>query len=83
MGAAFASMCVALTVYLSRKKRPVYMLDFALFQPQEENKVTHDFFMKHTEECGFFDEASIEFQRKLIYRTGLGNETYLPTGKLI
>jgi 3-ketoacyl-CoA synthase len=82
IGGAFAAMCVALTVYLLKKRRPVYMIDFALFQPREINKVTHDHFMSHTEGCGFFDQESIEFQRKLLYRTGLGNDTYLPSGIL-
>jgi hypothetical protein len=54
IGGAFAAMCVALTMYFLRKKRPVYMIDFALFQPQEAHKVSHDHFMTHTERCGFF-----------------------------
>ena len=40
----------------------------------------HDRFMERTREVGWFTQESIDFQEKLLYRTGLGNETYFPPG---
>eukprot|EP01113_Clastostelium_recurvatum_P001596 TRINITY_DN1064_c0_g1_i4.p1 TRINITY_DN1064_c0_g1~~TRINITY_DN1064_c0_g1_i4.p1 ORF type:complete len:504 (+),score=167.57 TRINITY_DN1064_c0_g1_i4:16-1527(+) len=68
------------TIYLSRRERTVYLVDFTTFRCPDDLKVSHDFFMQHTRNVGFFDEAAIDFQEKLIYKTGLGNETYLPPG---
>ena len=38
--------------------------------------------MKKTIDSGFFDEENVEFQRKLLFRTGLGQDTYFPPGIL-
>jgi len=80
VSSAFAAFVAVITVYILRKGRPVYLVDFTTFQPPDEEKVPHDFFMEQTVYSGFFDEESVDFQRKLLYRTGLGNETYFPKG---
>lgn len=67
-------------LYFLRVKSTVYLVDFATYQPPDELKMPHDRFMKRTREVGWFTEESIEFQEKLLYRTGLGNETYFPPG---
>lgn len=41
----------------------------------------HDKFMERTRSVGWFTQESIDFQEKLLYRTGLGNDTYFPPGK--
>ncbi|KYR01268.1 fatty acid elongase 3-ketoacyl-CoA synthase [Tieghemostelium lacteum] len=71
---------LVISVFMSKKSRPVYLVDFSVFQPPDSNKITHDFFMEHTKRVGWFKEESVEFQSKVIYRTGLGNETYFPSG---
>jgi len=78
----FAFFCTVVTVYILKKGRPVYLLEFATFQPADENKIPHERFMEKTIKSGFFDEEAVEFQRKLLYRTGLGEETYFPPGVL-
>jgi len=68
------------SLYFLKAKSTVYLVDFATYQPPDELKMPHDRFMKRTREVGWFTEESIEFQEKLLYRTGLGNETYFPPG---
>jgi 3-ketoacyl-CoA synthase len=68
------------SLYLLRMKSTVYLLDFATYQPPDELKMPHDRFMKRTRDVGWFTPESCEFQEKLLYRTGLGNETYFPPG---
>ena len=40
----------------------------------------HQKFLDLSEECKTFTEKSMDFQRKIIERSGLGDETYLPDG---
>ncbi|EFA74550.1 fatty acid elongase 3-ketoacyl-CoA synthase [Heterostelium album PN500] len=80
---AFVSLLLielVISVLMSKRRKPVYLVDFSVFQPDDKYKITHDFFIKHTERVGWFDQDSIEFQKKLLYRTGLGNDTYFPAG---
>eukprot|EP01112_Ceratiomyxa_fruticulosa_P018883 TRINITY_DN6105_c0_g1_i8.p1 TRINITY_DN6105_c0_g1~~TRINITY_DN6105_c0_g1_i8.p1 ORF type:complete len:460 (-),score=98.04 TRINITY_DN6105_c0_g1_i8:127-1506(-) len=67
-------------LYLSRRAKTVYLVDFTTFQAPDELKVSHDYFMKHSKEINVFPQEAIDFQEKLVYKTGLGNETYLPPG---
>lgn len=68
------------SLYFLKAKSTVYLVDFSTYQPPDELKMPHDRFMKRTREVGWFTPESIEFQEKLLYRTGLGNETYFPPG---
>ncbi|GAM27218.1 hypothetical protein SAMD00019534_103930 [Acytostelium subglobosum LB1] len=80
---AFGSLLLIImvvSVLMSKRRKPVYLVDFSVFQPDDKYKITHEFFVKHTEHVGWFDKDSIEFQKKLLYRTGLGNDTYFPPG---
>eukprot|EP01133_Synstelium_polycarpum_P002274 gene2274-2577_t len=71
---------IVISVVLSKRRRPVYMVDFAVFQPPDKYKISHEFFVEHTKHVGWFDDVSVEFQKKLLYKTGLGNDTYFPGG---
>lgn len=66
--------------YFLKVKSTVYLLDFAAYQPPDELKMPHDQFMERTRAVGWFTAESCDFQEKLVYRTGLGNETYFPPG---
>lgn len=66
------------TLYFMSRPRPVYLVDFACYKPEDERKTTMQTFMQRSHEAQKFDEKSLEFQRKIIERSGLGQETYLP-----
>lgn len=69
-----------LGIYCAKRPRPVYLVDFACYKPEDERKLSIDSFMKMTEENGAFEEESINFQKKISYRSGLGDETYFARG---
>eukprot|EP00250_Pteridium_aquilinum_P005595 c15667_g1_i2 orf=410-1990(+) len=67
------------TVYVMSRSRPVYLVDYACFKPPTELMVPFSLFMRHSESSGSFDSKSLEFQRKILERSGLGEQTYLPS----
>ncbi|XP_042507218.1 3-ketoacyl-CoA synthase 4-like [Macadamia integrifolia] len=66
------------TVYFMSRPRPVYLVDFACYRPASELEVPFNKFMEHSRLKGDFDDSSLEFQRKILERSGLGEETYFP-----
>ncbi|GFY93537.1 3-ketoacyl-CoA synthase 1 [Actinidia rufa] len=43
-----------------------------------KRKMSVDAFLKMTEDCGAFEEETVQFQRRISTRSGLGDETYIP-----
>ncbi|CAI9104528.1 OLC1v1003219C1 [Oldenlandia corymbosa var. corymbosa] len=66
------------TAYIMTRPRSVYLVDYACYRPPDHLKVKYQDFMEHSRLTGDFDEVSLEFQRKILERSGLGEETYLP-----
>nr|XP_023896431.1 3-ketoacyl-CoA synthase 1-like [Quercus suber] len=77
-GSAF--FVILLGLYWAKRSRPVYLVDFACYKPDDERKVTREFFLKISEDTGAFEEDTLHFQRRITTRSGLGDETYLPRG---
>ncbi|KAK7338123.1 hypothetical protein VNO77_18723 [Canavalia gladiata] len=69
-----------LGLYWARKPPTVYLVDFACYKPEKERKISVEGFLKMTEESGAFEEESLQFQRRISKKAGLGDETYLPRG---
>ncbi|EXB37130.1 3-ketoacyl-CoA synthase 4 [Morus notabilis] len=68
----------ASTVYIMTRPRSVYLIDYSCYHPPAHLKVTYEKFMKHSRLTGDFEDSSLEFQRKIMERSGLGEETYCP-----
>ncbi|XP_051122133.1 3-ketoacyl-CoA synthase 1-like [Andrographis paniculata] len=64
----------------AKRPRPVYLVDFSCYKPEDERKLSIDSFLKMTNENGAFEQESINFQKKIAHRSGLGDETYFPRG---
>lgn len=73
-------LCFLSAFYIAKRSRPVYLVDFACYKPDEERKISGPTFLTMTEENGAFEEESIQFQKKISTRSGLGDETYLSRG---
>ncbi|XP_059647666.1 3-ketoacyl-CoA synthase 9-like [Cornus florida] len=73
-----AVMVFGSTVYIMTRPRPVYLVDYFCYRPPSQLQVRFQKFMDHSRLTGDFDESSLEFQRKILERSGLGEETYLP-----
>ncbi|KAD4384517.1 hypothetical protein R6Q59_011359 [Mikania micrantha] len=70
------------TLYFLTRPRPVYLVNFSCYKPEEERKCTRQIFMERSTATGSFTEGSLEFQRKILERSGLGESTYLPEAVL-
>ncbi|XP_011026502.1 PREDICTED: 3-ketoacyl-CoA synthase 11-like [Populus euphratica] len=70
------------TLYFLTRPRPVYLVDFACYKPEDSRKCTRKIFMERSQLTGAFTETSMEFQRKILERSGLGESTYLPEAVL-
>ncbi|KAI8549667.1 hypothetical protein RHMOL_Rhmol06G0042700 [Rhododendron molle] len=57
---------------------PVYLIDYSCYRAPDKLKAPFKRFMEHSRLTGDFDESSLEFQRKILERSGLGEETYAP-----
>ncbi|XP_062023189.1 3-ketoacyl-CoA synthase 4-like [Rosa rugosa] len=73
-----AILILASTVYIISRPIPVYLVDYSCYKPLPYLKVNSQKFMTHSRLTGVFNESSLEFQRKILERSGLGEETYLP-----
>ncbi|CAN4087065.1 unnamed protein product [Withania somnifera] len=67
-------------IYYVKKPRPVYLVDFACYKAEDERKMSVDSFLKMTEGNDAFEDETIEFQKRIAQRSGLGDETYFPRG---
>ncbi|KAK7251234.1 hypothetical protein RIF29_34256 [Crotalaria pallida] len=57
---------------------PIYLVDFACYKPKGVCKCTRQRFMEFSSFIGTFTEQSLEFQRKIMERSGIGESTYVP-----
>ncbi|XP_050366453.1 3-ketoacyl-CoA synthase 4 [Argentina anserina] len=73
-----AVLVFGLTVYIMTRPRPVYLVDYSCYRPPDHLKAPYQRFMDHSRLTKDFDESSLEFQRKILERSGLGEETYVP-----
>ncbi|KAI3762835.1 hypothetical protein L1987_53277 [Smallanthus sonchifolius] len=60
------------------RPKPVYLVDYACYRPPDHLKTPYEKFMKHSRLTGNFNEPVLDFQRKILERSRLGEETYFP-----
>ncbi|BFG41513.1 hypothetical protein CerSpe_277870 [Prunus speciosa] len=66
------------TVYIMTRPRSVYLVDYSCYKPPSHLQARFEEFMEHSKLTGDFDDSSLEFQRKILERSGLGEETCVP-----
>ncbi|EYU26763.1 hypothetical protein ABFS82_14G045200 [Erythranthe guttata] len=66
------------TFYILTRTRPVYLVDHSCYRPPNSLKMPGQMFLDRMRIAGCFDESSLEFQRKILERSGLGDDTCLP-----
>ncbi|XP_009341963.2 3-ketoacyl-CoA synthase 4-like [Pyrus x bretschneideri] len=75
----FSAMVVfGSTVNVMTRPGSVYLVDYSCYKAPSHLKVRYHQFMEHSKLIGDFNESSLEFQRKILERSGLGEETYVP-----
>lgn len=66
------------TLYFMSRPRKIYLVDFACYKPDSELICTRETFMEKSKNIGCFSEENLAFQKKIIERSGLGQNTYFP-----
>ncbi|KAL4389421.1 hypothetical protein HN51_010303 [Arachis hypogaea] len=66
------------TVYIMTRPRSIYLVDYSCYKPPSNLSVKFTQFMEHSKLTGDFSDDSLDFQRKILERSGLGEETYVP-----
>ncbi|MCI16917.1 3-ketoacyl-CoA synthase 6-like, partial [Trifolium medium] len=66
------------TVYFMSKPRTIYLVDYACFKPPVTCRVPFATFMEHSRLILKNNPKSVEFQMRILERSGLGEETCLP-----
>lgn len=76
---AAAGLAALGVVLLVRKRRqPIYLLDFECYRPEDCNMVSNARFIEGSKE--FFDAESLDFQVRILHKSGLSQETFFPPG---
>ncbi|XAR59549.1 Very-long-chain 3-oxoacyl-CoA synthase [Bertholletia excelsa] len=66
------------TVYIMSRPRSVYLVDYSCYRAPDHLRASFHRFLEHSRLTGDFDESALEFQRKILERSGLGEETCVP-----
>eukprot|EP00884_Botryococcus_braunii_P014066 jgi/Botrbrau1/22660/Bobra.0132s0006.1 len=69
---------LALLYYALKPGKHVYLLDFYCFRPPNRMRVTHDMLINGAIRGGFFTDQTLNFMKKVLEISGLGQDTYLP-----
>ncbi|KAG5236918.1 ECERIFERUM family protein [Salix suchowensis] len=69
------------TVYFMSKPRTIYLVDYACYKPPVTCRVPFSTFMEHSRLILKDKPKSVEFQMRILERSGLGEETCLPLGE--
>ncbi|KAF7124918.1 hypothetical protein RHSIM_Rhsim12G0084300 [Rhododendron simsii] len=68
----------AATLYFMSKPRPVFLVDYACYKPPVSCRVPFATFMEHSRLNLSEEPKSVDFQMRILERSGLGEETCLP-----
>lgn len=68
----------ATAIYFLGQSRPVYLVDFSCYKPEESCKYTHEAFVERSIELGTFTDENVLFQKRILERSGVGQSTYFP-----
>ncbi|KAJ1381885.1 Very-long-chain 3-ketoacyl-CoA synthase [Sesbania bispinosa] len=72
--------CLMLYFYIDSIPRSTYLLDFSCFRPSNEYKISKAEFIELAKKSGNFSDPAIEFKERVLKKSGIGDETYLPKG---
>ncbi|KAI3985358.1 hypothetical protein MKX01_033672 [Papaver californicum] len=66
--------------YIRRRPPTVYLVDFTCYRPPTHLRVPSEYFLERHSRFFNLDDSSAKFQRNILERSGLGEETCLPEG---
>eukprot|EP01038_Epipyxis_sp_PR26KG_P007104 gene7104-9693_t len=74
------AIIASLIWYMNHREKPVYLLDFATFEPPESWKLSAEQLMEIMRFQGCFTEESLEFLSRMLKQSGCGPYTAWPPG---
>lgn len=66
--------------YINKREKPVYLIDFACFEPPTSWKVSHDQLIEIMRRQGCFTDDSLDFMGRMLRQSGCGPSTAWPPG---
>ncbi|CAN8239299.1 unnamed protein product [Cochlearia groenlandica] len=74
------SACVIVAVfgYYFFRQRCIYLIDFSCYQPPDFLRAPVSNFIEHLTISGVFDQESLDLQRKILERSGIGDDASVP-----
>ncbi|KAK9146960.1 hypothetical protein Sjap_006863 [Stephania japonica] len=63
---------------ISRKNAPIYLLNFVCYRPPNSFRLPMSMFLEHVSLDEAFDEKSLQFQIKMLEKSGYGQQTCIP-----
>ncbi|KAK9757722.1 hypothetical protein RND81_01G182100 [Saponaria officinalis] len=76
--AGFTMALLLAIAYFNIQPRPIFLVNFSCYKPDKACKCTKQTFLNSSYAAGTFTEESVLFQKKVLEKSGLGEETYLP-----
>jgi len=71
-------LLTTVAVWWLTKPKNIYLVDFAVWGGHENYKCHNETFLRLSRKSGFFNEESLDFQARMMQRSGIGAMTYLP-----
>ncbi|RZC72965.1 hypothetical protein C5167_048451 [Papaver somniferum] len=75
-----AGIVSGLSVYMMKRPRTVYLVDFSCYRPPSHLQVSFELLIDRVQRYSNQSASSIVFQQKILERSGLGEETCVPEG---
>eukprot|EP00592_Proboscia_alata_P022907 CAMPEP_0194423948 /NCGR_PEP_ID=MMETSP0176-20130528/23211_1 /TAXON_ID=216777 /ORGANISM="Proboscia alata, Strain PI-D3" /LENGTH=540 /DNA_ID=CAMNT_0039233439 /DNA_START=84 /DNA_END=1703 /DNA_ORIENTATION=- len=73
-------LCLCVLYWIAKMDNPLYLMAFSTFKSPDNWKLSHEQIMQCMKNQNTFNEASLEFMRKLLVRSGTGQSTAWPLG---
>lgn len=74
-----SSLVVTLsTFYYISRPRNVYLINYACYKPDPSLMCSKELALQKSKKLGCFSEETLQFQKKVLERSGLGQKVYLP-----
>ncbi|KAI3793602.1 hypothetical protein L1987_36222 [Smallanthus sonchifolius] len=71
-------LLLCFVLFMTKKTSPkIYLTDFACYKPPTSQKASKEHVIKQAIQSGYFSEQILDFMKKTLERSGLGDSTYL------
>ncbi|XP_058076318.1 3-ketoacyl-CoA synthase 7-like [Magnolia sinica] len=72
------AILILITIYRTWPSKRIYLIDFSCYSPPDFFRIPSATYIEHAHLIDAFNEDLVDFQLKVLERSGLGNETCLP-----